>query len=281
MIWIISVGEVVLVLFIYGLCGLYTVRPIERVLVERFGKFKGFALPGLHWKIPFIDRLVFVNITECMVNASKQVVITKDSLNAQVDAQVYYKVDSNEEAVKASIYSVNDYAKQIVSLARTTLRNIIGTLTLKEANSERSKINTALYETLSKEVKNWGIDIVRTELQEIDPPDDVQQTMNKVVKAENEKIAAKDLAEAVETQADGQRRAIIKEAEGEKTASILRAEGQAKSIVLVNEAAESTFKDKAQLLRKLEALERVLATNTKIVLPQGQSLINVIDSFTK
>jgi regulator of protease activity HflC (stomatin/prohibitin superfamily) len=131
------------------------------------------------------------------------VIITNDNLNAKVDAQVYLKVKADEENVKASQYNVTNYENQIVNLARTTLRNIIGTLTLKSANSERGKINDELRKTLKVETASWGIEILRTELKEIDPPRDVQETMNKVVKAENEKIAAVDFATATETQADG------------------------------------------------------------------------------
>src|SRR5512136_422822 len=119
--------------------------------------------------------------------------------------------------------------------------NIIGTLTLKSANSERGKINGELHNTLMQETSSWGIDIVRTELKEIDPPKDVQETMNKVVKAENEKMAAVDFATAQETMADGSRRAEIKKAEGIKQANILRAEGEAQAIQLVNEAADHYF----------------------------------------
>ena len=136
------------------------------------------------------------------------------------------------------------------------MRNIIGTLTLKSANSERGKINDELQATLRKETINWGIDIVRTELKEIDPPKDVQETMNKVVKAENEKIAAIDFATAQETMADGARRAEIKKADGIKQARILEAEGEAQAIKLVNEAANQYFIGNAQLLKRLETVER-------------------------
>ena len=108
------------------------------------------------------------------------------------------------ESVKSCQYNVNNYQLQILNLARTTLRNIIGTLTLKSANSERGEMNSELHKTLHEETKSWGIEIVRTELKEIDPPTDVQETMNKVVKAENEKIAAIDYATATETKADGE-----------------------------------------------------------------------------
>jgi regulator of protease activity HflC (stomatin/prohibitin superfamily) len=263
---------VVLIFF----AGIRIVRPTQRALIERLGKYHNFANPGFHWIIPIIDKLYLVNVTEQMVDAQPQEIITNDNLNASVDAQVYFRVKSDEESVKGSIYNVNNYRLQIVNLARTTLRNIIGTLTLKSANSERGKINSELYRTLHNETKTWGIEIVRTELKEIDPPSDVQETMNKVVKAENEKIAAIDSATAAETVADGIKRAKIKEAEGYKQSKILHAEGEAEAIKLVNEAADKYFVGNAQLLRKLEALEASLGTNAKIVIPTGTDLVNII-----
>jgi regulator of protease activity HflC (stomatin/prohibitin superfamily) len=256
--------------------GIRIVRPTHRGLIERLGKYRKLAGPGFHWIIPVIDRLFLVNVTEQMVDAEPQEIITNDNLNASVDAQVYFKVKADEESVKGSIYNVNNYKYQIVNLARTTLRNIIGTLTLKSANSERGKINAELYKTLHTETQSWGIEIVRTELKQIDPPRDVQETMNKVVKAENEKIAAIDSATAAETVADGVKRAKIKEAEGFKQSKILQAEGEAEAIRLVNEAADKYFVGNAQLLRKLEALEASLGNNAKIVVPTGTELVNVI-----
>jgi len=256
--------------------GIRIVRPTQRGLIERLGKYHNFANPGFHWIIPIIDRLFLVNITEQMIDAQPQEIITNDNLNASVDAQVYFRVKSDEESVKGSTYDVDQYKWQIVNLARTTLRNIIGTLSLRSANSERGKINTELLGTLLKETKGWGIEIIRTELKQIDPPTDVQETMNKVVKAENEKIAAIDSATAAETVADGVKRAKIKEAEGFKQSKILHAEGEAEAIKLVNEAADKYFIGNAQLLRKLEALEASLGGNAKIVIPTGTELVNII-----
>jgi regulator of protease activity HflC (stomatin/prohibitin superfamily) len=267
---------VVAVAIMFFLAGIRIVRPTHRGLIERLGKYRRFAAPGFSWIIPLVDRMIRVNITEQMVDARPQEIITNDNLNASVDAQVYFKVKDDEDSVKSSQYNVNNYQYQIVNLARTTLRNIIGTLTLKSANSERDKINTALLTTLSKETRNWGMEIVRTELKEIDPPKDVQETMNKVVKAENEKVAALDFANAAERQADGIKRAEIKKAEGIKQAKILAAEGEAEAIKLVNEAADKFFTGNAQLLRKLEALEKALSQNAKIVIPSGSELVNVI-----
>jgi regulator of protease activity HflC (stomatin/prohibitin superfamily) len=267
---------VVVVVLIFLLSGIRIIRPTHRGLVERFGKYNRYANPGFHWIIPLVERMFRVDIREMLVEAQPQMIITNDNLNARVDAQVYLKVKADEDNVKASQYNVANYEMQIVNLARTTLRNIIGTLTLKSANSERGKINEELRGTLLSETSSWGIEILRTELKEIDPPEDVQVTMNKVVKAENEKVAAIDFATATETQADGQRRAEIKKAEGTRQARILEAQGQAQAIQLVNEAADRYFIGNAQMLRKLEAVERALAQNTKVVVPADTELINVI-----
>jgi len=272
-----SIGGIAVFIFFKGI---RIVRPIERGLIERFGKYKGFAEAGFHWIIPGIDRMIRVNITEQMVDAEPQEIITFDNLNARVDAQVYFKVQLDEQSVKNSQYNVFNYQYQIVNLARTTLRNIIGTLTLKSANSERGKINDELHKTLMTETASWGISIVRTELKEIDPPKDVQETMNKVVKAENEKVSAIDYATAKETEADGERRAFIKKAEGIRQAKILEAQGQAEAIKLVNEAAQQYFVGNAQVLRRIEAVERSLEKNVKIVVPSDRDLVNVIGEMS-
>lgn len=268
------------VIVIFFLAGIRIVRPTHRGLIETLGKYTKYAQPGFHWIFPVIKKLYQVNVTEQMFDAEPQVIITNDNLNATVDAQIYFRVKSDEESVKSSVYNVNNYRYQIINLARTTLRNIIGTLTLKSANSERGRINTDLLETLLEETGKWGIDIVRTELKEIEPPKDVQETMNKVVKAENEKVAAIDFATAAETQADGIKRAEIKKAEGIRQGKILEAEGEAQAIKLVNEAAEMYFKGNAQLLRKLQATETALKNNAKIVVPTNSELINVIGEMS-
>ena len=271
---------IIAIIIIIFFAGIRIVRPTSRGLIETMGKYTKYAEPGFHWIIPAIQKLYMVNVTEQMFNAEPQVIITNDNLNATVDAQVYFKIKPDEESVKNSVYNVNNYRYQIINLARTTLRNIIGTLTLKSANSERGRINTDLLKTLKEETDKWGIDIVRTELKEIDPPMDVQETMNKVVKAENEKVAAVDFATAAETTADGIKRAEIKKAEGIRQAKILEAEGEAQAIKLVNEAAEKYFIGNAQILRKLQATENALKNNAKVVIPSNTELINVIGELS-
>ncbi|MCL4142173.1 UNVERIFIED_CONTAM: hypothetical protein GTU68_051514 [Idotea baltica] len=271
----ITLSLLAVVVFIF-LSGIRIIRPTHRGLVERLGKYHKFAQPGFNWIIPMIDSMYKVNVTEQMVEAEPQEIITNDNLNASVDAQVYFKIKPDFESVKKSQYNVDNVTWQIVNLAKTTLRNIIGTLTLKSANSERGKINQELLKVLIAETANWGIDIVRTELKQIDPPKDVQETMNKIVKAENEKIAAVDFATAVETVADGERRSEVKKSAGIKESQILEAEGRAEAIKLVNEAANQYFIGNAQLLKRLNTLEASLQNNSKIIVPSGSDLVNVI-----
>ncbi|MBR9701819.1 SPFH/Band 7/PHB domain protein [Candidatus Pacearchaeota archaeon] len=270
-----------------SLIPLVTVRPTERAVIERFGKYKGCLNPGLHFIIPIVDHVYFVNITEQMVDAEKQEVITGDNLNCTVDAQIYFKVKEDEANVKASQYNVDNYYRQIVAITRTTLRDIIGKKPFKEVNSERGKLNKVLEQELEGQTKPWGISVVRTEIKEIEPPEDVQETMNKVLKAENEKRSAVDFATAKETEADGKKRAEIKKAEGVKRAMVLSAEGakqkqeleakgKAEAIKLVNESAQKYFKDQAVEYEKLQKLEKTLSKNTKFVIPSDSPLMDVV-----
>jgi regulator of protease activity HflC (stomatin/prohibitin superfamily) len=210
--------------------------------------------------------MIIVNITEKMAKIEPQEVITKDNLNAKVDLVVYYKVKDTEEEVKKSLYNVNDFEYQIITLARTTARNVIGGMPFRDVNSKRKELNVKLADVLEKETTSWGVEIVRVELMEINPPTDVQETMNKVIKAENEKDAAIDFATAQETQADGIKRANIKEAEGIAQGRLIVAEAKAKAIKLVNESAKRYFVGNAQKLKQLEVTETSLKDNTKIVL---------------
>lgn len=254
------------------------VRPRERGLIERFGKYNRFLEPGFHLKIPLMESAYGVDITEQMVDAEPQEVITADNLNAKVDAQVYFKVQQDEASIKKSQYAVSNYERQIVALARTTLRDIIGKMPFKDVNSKREILNNKLATELDKQTDAWGIAVVRTELKEIEPPGNVQETMNKVLIAENEKTAALDFATAAETKADGERRALIKNAQGKAEANRTEAEGQAAAIKLVNEAANKYFVGNAVELKKIEAMQVMLEKNSKIILPEDAP---IVDIFTK
>ena len=262
------------VIIIFAL-GIKILRPVEVGIIEFLGRYSKTASAGFNWIIPFLSKIYRINITERRVDIDPQSIITKDKLNAVVDGVVYYRV---EEAQKA-IYNVNNFATSVPSLAKTTLRAVIGKMTLTEANENRDQINLEVEKILSKEVSKWGIDVVRVELQRIEPPDDVQDAMNKVVKAENEKIAALDLATAIETKADGERRAEIKKAEGIAAAIRLKADADGDAIKTVNVAAEEYFIGNAQLLKKLETVAEALKDNTKIIVPADSDLVNVINDL--
>jgi len=279
---------------IYAAMALRIIRSTEKGIVERFGKFSRTAEPGMQIIIPFVENIYYVPMTEVRVDIPKQTVITKDNLNIDVDAIVYYKIT---DAYKA-VYNIDNFRTAIPSLAQTTLRATIGKMSLAEANENRQKINATLEADLDKETTSWGIDIIRVELQTIDPPNDVQQSMNNVVKAEKDKIAAIDLATAVETRADGEKRSAVKMAEGEAKAielratanamSVeinaraqakaveLRAQAEATAIQLVNESAQKYFKGEAQTLKKLEVVESALSNNTKYIVPEGTDLTTII-----
>ena len=280
-----ATGVIIIIigLFLIFIIGIRIVRPTERALIERLGKYKATVDAGFNWIIPVVDRLIKVNITEQMIDVPSQTVITKDKLNADVDAIVYYQVKD----VKASIYNVDNHAHQLSSLARTTLRAVIGKMTLTEANENRDEINGSVEKVLIKETTSYGVEVLRVEIQTIDPPQDVQNSMNEVVKAEQVKIASKDLANAKEIEADGFKRAAVKKAEGMKQAAILEAQGEANAIIAVaeakakqietvNKSINAFFKDKAVVYKQLETAENSLKNNSKIIVDSKSDLVNVI-----
>lgn len=275
------------IVVVFFASGIKIVRPTERAVVERLGKYKGQTKEGFNWIIPIIDSIIRVNITEQMVDAEKQEIITADRLNATVDAQVYFKVKSDPESVRNSQYNVEDYETQIVALSKTTLRNIIGNMSYEKANSKREEINKKLTRILENEAAPWGIEIVRTEMKDIDPPKDVQSSMNEVVKAENTKDAAVDLAKAAETKADGEKRAAIKQAEGQKQSQILKADGEAQAIERVaeatatkyeleNKALQKYFVGNAKSYKNLDVTQKALRNGTKYVIDSKSKITNVI-----
>jgi len=276
---------IVIAFLLFLFSGFRTIRPIYKGIVERFGKYIRTRDAGLLWIVPTIEKLYKINITEQLVDVEPQMVITKDKLNAEVDAMVYYKIKDPE----ASLYNVDDHRKQLTSLARTTLRAVIGNMTLTDANEKRNTINSEVEAVLDKETDSYGVEVLRVEIQKIEPPQDVQESMNKVVKAEQEKIAARDAATATETAADGDKRAEIKRAEGVKQGLILSAEGEAEALItvaraqadkikLVNEAADKYFIGNAQILKKLETVEGSLKENVKFILDSDKVNTIVTDA---
>jgi regulator of protease activity HflC (stomatin/prohibitin superfamily) len=273
---------------------LHIIRPTQRGLVERYGRYHRFVPTGLTFLVPGVDRLIKVNITENITEPEPQIIVTKDRLNLTINMVVSYKVRPDEVSVKASEYSVNNYKQQIDILCHVALRDILGSMTYEEANQGRDVINQQLLTKLKSQTDNWGIDIVRAEIKDLRPPQNIQDSMNKIIESENTKRSAVNQADALAAQADGQRRAAIAQAEGERQAEILKAEGlrqatisiaegDAQATRLRNEALTTYFKDNAVVFKKLEAIQSVM-NNAKIIVPEGNLttlILNESDNLDK
>lgn len=255
-------------------------RPYEKAVVERFGKYQRTIESGLVFILPFIESIRKVDLREQVVDVPPQEVITKDNTVVVVDCVIFYEVTDPFNAV----YNVVNFYQAITKLAQTNLRNIIGDLELDQTLTSREMINTHLREVLDEATDKWGTRVVRVEIQRIEPPKDIVDAMSKQMKAERMKRAAI-------LEAEGYKQSEIKRAEGDKQAAILESEGQAEAIKKVADAqkyeeiaiaegqAEATV-DVYEAIHKgnptndliaikyLEALEKVADGNsTKIFLP--------------
>jgi regulator of protease activity HflC (stomatin/prohibitin superfamily) len=285
---IIAVVIPLLVVIYAIISSLRIVRPTEKGLVERLGKYHRFVQGGLTFLVPFIDRIIKVNTTERMTPVQRQDVITKDKVFMGVDAVVFYKIKPDEPSVKASQYSVANFAAQIDTLARTVLRDIIGGMDMAIANTSRPTINEKLKEALDEQTECWGIEIIRAEIKDLEPPRELIISMESVLKADNERQAAEKTAIAQATLASGQKNAAIQVAEGQKQAAILQAEGQktatieiaegdAQATRLRNEALTTYFKDSAIVFKQLDTVAASLANNTKIIVPEGKAMSLILN----
>lgn len=218
---------VALVVFIIAATGLRIVRPWEKGLIERLGKYQRTADSGLTLIIPFLERIIKVDMREQVVDVPPQQVITKDNVAVEVDAVVYYEVT---DPVKVT-YNVANFYIAATKLAQTNLRNLVGDLALDESLTSRELINTKLREILDDATDKWGTKVTRVELQRIEPPEDVTSAMHRQMKAERDR-------RAMILEAEGQKKSAILEAEGVRQAAILEAEGQAEAIRKVAEATK-------------------------------------------
>lgn len=199
------------------------VRPFQKGVVERLGKYHHTADPGFNVIIPFVDRMTRVDMRENVVEVPPQEVITKDNVEVTVDAVIYYMP---VDAVKL-IYNVTNFYLAATKLAQTNLRNVVGEMQLDETLTSREVINTKLRDILYSATEDWGVNVVRVELQRIEPPADVTQAMHRQMKAERE------------------RRAVVLEAEGERTANITRSEGVKQSAILEAEGRAAAIREVA------------------------------------
>ncbi len=211
------------------------ITPYEKGVIERLGRYRRTAQPGLNLIVPFIDRIRKVDMREQIVDVPPQEVITKDNVGVTVDAIVFYEAT---DPVKL-VYNVADFFSAATKLAQTNLRNVIGEMELDQALTSRDNINTKLREVLDDATDKWGTRVVRVEIKRIDPPADITQAMHRQMKAEREKRA--NILEA-----EGNRQAQILEAEGVKRSTVLRAEGEAEAVRRVAEAERYRLETEAQ-----------------------------------
>jgi regulator of protease activity HflC (stomatin/prohibitin superfamily) len=252
------------------------VNQYEKGIVMRLGKFHGLVPSGLAIIMPLTDSVIRVDMREQVISVPPQKLITKDNVTVEVDAVVYYKV---VDPVKSQ-FEVQDFGYACTTLAQTNLRNLIGDRTLDETLVARDMINTNLRHVLDEATNGWGVKVTRVEVQKIDPPRDITEAMSRQMKAERDKRAAILEAEGFKQsqilQAEGVKQSEILKAEGDAQARVTRANAEAEAIRLVSTAAETFFKDRAEVMRRLDVLNNTLAQNTKYIVPSNSGLLNVL-----
>ncbi|QSF13968.1 SPFH domain-containing protein [Mycoplasma sp. Mirounga ES2805-ORL] len=240
MTWIIVVSVLVGALLLFLLFGFRIVPQMKFKIVERLGKYNKTLEGGLHWIIPLIDRVKLTETKqEKVFDFPEQAVITKDNVTMQIDTVVYLKILDP----KLFAYGAENPFFAVESLTATTLRNLVGDLELDETLTSRDTINEKLREILDSATDDWGIRIIRVELKNILPPQEIKEAMEKQMRAEREKreqiLIAEGIKQAEITKAQGYKEAKILNAEAKKQALILEAEGKKQSIELINEAKPS------------------------------------------
>lgn len=248
---------------------IYTIRPFQKGVVERFGKFHNIKEPGLRLIFPFIDILKKVDMREQVIDVPPQEVITKDNVGVTVDAVIYFKITDPFKVM----YNIQNFQYAALKLAQTNLRNEVGNMDLDQTLTSREKINTQLRLILDEATDTWGVKVTRVEIQRIEPPQDITTAMSRQMKAERDK-------RAIILESEGVKQAAILKAEGEKQSQILKAEGIKQSKILValgeSEAVQTVYgaihkgnptKDLIAI-KYLEALEKIAnGSSTKVFLP--------------
>ena len=284
------IGVIVLVVLVLILVvsNIHVVQQSRAYVVERLGAYSATWNVGLHLKIPFIERVVKkVSLKEQVADFDPQPVITKDNVTMQIDTVIYFQITDP----KLYTYGVEHPMNAIENLTATTLRNIIGEMELDQSLTSRDVINAKMRSILDEATDPWGIKVNRVELKNILPPQDIQNSMEKQMKAERDRrqailqaegtkrsqiLVAEGEKEAAILKADAEKQAAILKAEAEKQAAILKADGEAQAIMAVQKAMadslallnEKAPNDQVLKLKALEAMQKVAdGKATKIIIP--------------
>ena len=284
-------GSVATVLFIVALVFVFktiNVVPQQHAwVVERLGKYHATLSPGLNIVIPFIDRIAYKHsLKEIPLDVPPQVCITRDNTQLHVDGILYFQVT---DAMRAS-YGSSNYLQAITQLAQTTLRSVIGKMELDKTFEERDHINVTIVNAIDESAANWGVKVLRYEIKDLTPPQEILHAMQAQITAERGKRALIAASEGRQQEqvniASGEREAAIARSEGEKQASINRAEGQAKAIVALAEANADALRQIGAAIREpggteavnlkvaeqyVHAFESLAKTNNSIIVPANLS----------
>ena len=289
--WIIGV-IVTIILFVIIIANIAVVQQSRAYVIERLGAFQEVWGVGLHFKVPFIDRIARrVSLKEQVLDYPPQPVITKDNVTMQIDTVVYFQITDP----KLYAYGVEQPMAAMETLTATTLRNIIGDLELDQTLTSRDVVNTKMRAILDEATDPWGIKVNRVELKNILPPQDIQNSMEKQMKAERDRRQAILQAEGQKKSAiliaEGEKESAILRASAEKEAAILKAEGEAEAIRKVQQALADSLEmlnskapnDQVIKLKAIEAMQRIAdGQATKIIIPsEMQGLVGLANGIVE
>ena len=300
--WIVVLA-VIVILFIIVISNIAVVQQSRAYVIERLGAFQTVWGVGLHFKVPFIDRIARkVSLKEQVLDYPPQPVITKDNVTMQIDTVVYFQITDP----KLYAYGVEQPMAAMETLTATTLRNIIGDLELDQTLTSRDVVNTKMRAILDEATDPWGIKVNRVELKNILPPQDIQNSMEKQMKAERDRrqailqaegqkksaiLIAEGEKESAILRASAEKEAAILKAEAEKQAAILRADGEAQAILAVQKAMADSLEllnqkapnDQVIKLKSIEAMQRIAdGKATKIIIPsEMQGLVGMANGIVE
>lgn len=284
---VIGVGALIPVLIIFAVIFIYksvkVVPQQDAWVVERFGKFNAVLQPGLNFIIPLIDKIAYRHsLKEIPLDTSSQICITKDNTQLQVDGVLYFQVTNPELAS----YGTSDYVMAITQLAQTSLRSVIGTMSLDKTFEERDEINARVVQAVDEAAQTWGVKVLRYEIKDLTPPKEILRAMQLQITAEREKRAVVAASEGQKQKeiniAEGNRAALIAQSEGEMQAAINKAEGEARAIEAVAKAQAEAIRVVADSIAQpsgiaavnlqvaekyVEAFGNVAKTNNTMLLP--------------
>ena len=266
---LIALVIIIIFVFIFAMAGIKIIRPYEKGVVERLGKFSRIGESGLQFIIPLFERMTKVDMREQVIDVPPQEVITNDNVVVSVDAIIYYQVTD----AYMVLYNISMFQDAAVKLAQTNLRNVIGELELDQTLTSREMINTKLREVLDDATDSWGVKVSRVEIKRIDPPQDITDAMSRQMKSER-------IKRAVILEAQGIKESEITKAEGKKQAWILDAQGKAQAVRLEAEARKFQLSTEAEgqaeaIYKVFESIHKGNATDDVIAIKYLEALKDI------